>query len=204
MIKPIFKKQILRTLPALVVLISLAAPTLPHAGAQTLPQPQMQMPQFQQIPLSADIVEKFLESLPHVRASVKNLEKQHNIQPDGGLNTTLDAINAQMAATGQLNSVSQEYGFASFEEWSQTAQSIFLAHSANQMEAEGQGSINTQMQKALDEIRNDPSMSDSQKQMIISMMEQQFQSMSQLEPLPGNKEAVVPYADELEKAADEE
>lgn len=102
----------------------------------------------------------------------------------------------------QLEDVVQQHGFSSPEEWGKTGDRIFQAWSALEM-GEQSGQMNQEMAKAMEEINNNPNMSEAQKQQMREMMGGAMSAYEQAANAPEeDKRAVRPHMDALRSATD--
>lgn len=99
-----------------------------------------------------------------------------------------------------LKAVVQQHGFSSPEQWGETGDRIFNAWSAVEM---GQQSVpmNQEMARAMEEIENNPNMSEAQKQQMREMMGGAMSAMDHLKNVPeADKQAVRPHLEALRAA----
>ena len=98
---------------------------------------------------------------------------------------------------GRLEDIVQQHGFASAETWGKAGDRIFQAWSALEM-GEHSGQMNQEMAKAMEQINNNPNMSEAQKQQMRAMMGGATSAMEQAANAPeADKRAVQPFIDEL-------
>lgn len=97
----------------------------------------------------------------------------------------------------RLEEVVQQHGFSSPEEWGRTGDRIFQAWSALEL-GEQSGQVNQEMAKAMEEIDNDPHMSEAQKQQMREMMGGAMSAYKQAASAPeADKQAVRPHVQAL-------
>lgn len=102
----------------------------------------------------------------------------------------------------QLEEVVQQHGFSSAEQWGETGDRIFHAWSALEM-GEQSGEMNQEMAKALEEIDNNPHMSEAQKQQMRQMMGGAMSAYKQAANAPeADKRAVRPHLEALRAATE--
>lgn len=146
-------------------------------------------------PLNSGIVENFIASFPAILAKADELEEQYDVD-EGDASNPMEAFGAYMAHQGamaELNAIVTSHGFAGFADWLQAASSIAIAHA---FAREG-GQMDVQMAAAIEQIENNPNMTDQQKEAMIAQIEASAGAMSALRPSQENIDAVTPYADEL-------
>lgn len=99
-----------------------------------------------------------------------------------------------------LADVVREHGFANPEQWGVTGDRIFRAWSALEM-GEQSGQMNQEMARAMEEINNNPNMSEAQKQQMREMMGGAMSAMDHAAKAPeADKQAVRPHLDALRAA----
>ena len=81
-----------------------------------------------------------------------------------------------------MDTVVKPYGFKNFKAWLDDTISIAMAAGTTQ---------------AVEQIKNNPSLSDAQKEMMLQQMEASMGSVSAMRPPQGNIDAVKPCATEL-------
>ncbi|MEP1215491.1 MAG: hypothetical protein ABJM11_14835 [Marinobacter sp.] len=102
----------------------------------------------------------------------------------------------------RLEEVVQQHGFSSPEEWGKTGDRIFQAWSALEM-GEQSGQVNQEMAKAMEEIDNNPNMSEAQKQQMREMMGGAMSAYKQAANAPeADKRAVRPHLEALRAATE--
>lgn len=97
----------------------------------------------------------------------------------------------------QLEDVVEQHGFANPDAWAKTGDRIFHAWSALEM-GEQSDTMNQEMAKAMEEINNNPHMSEAQKQQMRDMMGGAMSAMETASNAPeADKRAVRPHLNEL-------
>ncbi|MDF0751633.1 hypothetical protein NLU14_15500 [Marinobacter sp. 71-i] len=100
----------------------------------------------------------------------------------------------------QLEEVVQQHGFSNAEQWGKAGDRIFHAWSALEMGKQS-GEMNQEMAKAMEEIDNNPHMSEAQKQQMREMMGGAMSAYEQAANAPeADKRAVRPHMDALRAA----
>ena len=98
---------------------------------------------------------------------------------------------------GELESLADNYGFDSVEEWATTGDQVFQAWMALEMEQQ-EPNMQAEMEAAMAEIENNPHMSEEQKAQMRAMMQSATTSMRTAQQAPESaKAAVRPFMDEL-------
>ncbi|TGN39323.1 hypothetical protein [Marinobacter confluentis] len=99
-----------------------------------------------------------------------------------------------------LQSVVREHGFDSPENWGETGDRIFRAWTAIEM-GQQSGQMNQEMARAMEEINNNPNMTEAQKQQMRQMMGGAMSAMDQAAKAPeADKQAVRPHMEALRSA----
>ncbi|AZR40948.1 hypothetical protein [Marinobacter salarius] len=102
----------------------------------------------------------------------------------------------------ELEAVVKQHGFSDAEQWGRTGDRIFQAWSAIEM-GEQSGQMNQEMAKAMEEINNNPHMSEAQKQQMRDMMGGAMSAMETASNAPeADKRALRPHLDALRAATD--
>ena len=102
----------------------------------------------------------------------------------------------------QLEDVVQQHGFSSAEEWGETGDRIFRAWSALEM-GEQSGQVNQEIAEAMEEINNNPNMSEAQKAQMREMMGGAMSAYEQAANAPeADKRAVAPHREALRAATE--
>lgn len=102
----------------------------------------------------------------------------------------------------EIEDVVQNHGFSSAEQWGQTGDRIFHAWSSLEM-GEQSGEMNQEMAKAMEEIDNNPNMSEAQKQQMREMMGGATSAFEAAANAPeADKQAVRPHLDALRSATE--
>ena len=102
----------------------------------------------------------------------------------------------------QLEDVVQQHGFSNAEQWGRTGDRIFHAWSALEM-GEQSGQVNQEMAKAMEEIDNNPNMSEAQKQQMREMMGGAMSAYKEAANAPeADKRAVRPHIEALRWATE--
>jgi len=181
---------------------ALAGIGLAASGAQVPAQAQThQLPP--QIQLTPELVEGFIASYPQLQALGDQLEQKYGkVEADPEDPSSFVTGFFQYAdARAQMEGIVQSHGIASIQDWVQVAYSVMLAYSFSER-GEGGGSVDSEMAEAIEQIKNDKNIPDTQKDQLIAMLQQQMAQISQLRPPAGNIEVVAEYADQIRPIAD--
>lgn len=194
--------RLFATLLAFAILSGSAAHAQAETDAsilETAPLPDVQPVQIQ---LSADVVQRYVESLPDTIALAREFDTKENAPPGS---TSLDDMPFLLApylfdpaAERRINSVLARFGFDNYAAWANAGYSIALAaESVNFGRVED---LTSQKGAAEREIRGDKALSDEDKQKAIEDLDAQFAALAEFEPLSGNREAVQPFLQRLRSA----
>lgn len=104
------------------------------------------------------------------------------------------------AMYSEIEDVVRQHGFSSAEQWASTGDRIFHAWSALEM-GEQSAQMNQEMARAMEEIDNNPNMSEAQKQQMREMMGGAMSAFEGAANAPeADKQAVRPHMDALRSA----
>ena len=149
---------------------------------------------YPQVKLTSAIVKAFVASYPTVKATADKVGKKYEVQGDRGDQT--GGWGGWMAATAgwaEMNAVVKPYGFSDFKTWLNTTINVALAYSFATHGAE----MDAGMAQAVEQIKNNPSLSDAQKKMMIQQMQASMGAVDTMRPPQGNIDAVKPYSAQL-------
>ena len=158
---------------------------------------QAQMPGQQQVSLTPEVVDRMIQSMPDVRRTAEGLQAKYDTGKLKFGNDPAGRWQAWLAysdASSALGQVCQKYGFKDFPSWVATFSSVAIAHAF----ARKGGGFDDQMAEAVEQIRNNPNMSDAQKEMMLKQIEVAAGSLGAMRPSQQNLDAVAPYGDQLE------
>lgn len=100
-------------------------------------------------------------------------------------------------AYDRMEEIVEDHGFDSMEEWGATGDRVFQAWMAVEME-EQHPEMAREMAAAMDQINNNPNLSEAQKEQMRAMMGGATAAMENARNAPeADKEAVRPHMDEL-------
>jgi hypothetical protein len=146
------------------------------------------------VPLTADAVQAFIASYPAVKAAADKLSKKYGVKRDDS--SEANAWGAWMTATAawaELNGTVTPYGYSDFQTWLATTISVATAYSF----AKEGGAMDAGMAQALDQIKNNPSLSDAQKKMMLDQLQAATGAVAAMRPPQENIDAVTPYLEQL-------
>ena len=149
---------------------------------------------YPQVTLTPAIVKAFIASYPTVKATADKIGQKYDVQGDSSDNT--GGWGAWMAATGawvEMNAVVKPYGFSDFKSWLDTTISVAMAYSFATHGAE----MDAGMAQAVEQIKNNASLTEAQKQMMIQQMKASMGAVDTIRPPQGNIDAVTPFSDRL-------
>jgi hypothetical protein len=155
-----------------------------------------------QIQLSADMVQRYVQSLPDTIALAREFDAKEKAPP---ASTNLDDIAFLLVpylfdpeAERRINTVLVQFGFDNYAAWANAAYSIALA--AESVSFGHIEDLTSQKGAAEREIRQDKTLSEDDKKKAIEDLDAQFAALAEFEPLPGNREAVQPFIQRLKSA----
>jgi hypothetical protein len=180
-----FNRSAARLAAAAVLAVALIASTIAFGAGKA---------GYPQVALTDAIVKQFIASYPAVRATADKIAKKYNVERDTSDQT--GGWGAWMAATSawsEMDAAVRPYGFKSFKVWLDDTINIAMAYAFASHGAE----MDAGMAQAAEQIKNNPSLSDAQKQMMLQQMQASMGSVNATRPPQGNIEAVKPYANQL-------
>ena len=160
----------------------------------------------QDVALTSDSVGKFITSLKEIR----EIDKKHggsgalSERNGAGAGNGWDPFDGAAkslrahAAYDEIKDAIGRAGYASPEAWAAAGSRIYRAYGALKLGPK-QGEMNSQMTKAKQQVMQSK-MSEAQKKQMLAMIDQQMSMLSNFQNVPdGDKQAVSPYMDALEK-----
>lgn len=173
---------------------------LPSAPLGAPPQVPSNM-QIQQVQLSPDLIQRFMASTPEMKVLSERIEAEQDALPAGAQDDPFNAMAGLFQVQryrNQVMSVIGKHGFTSPIEWVQTAFSSQIAL----MALEDGSTLRDQMNEALAEL-DASDLPEAQKEMLRQQFASQVGFIQDFTtPLPGNVEAVTPFADTLRQTLD--
>lgn len=183
-----------------------AAPeAAPGAAPETAPNRSgaaAQVPDFEpvQVQLTPELVKRYLDSFPELAALGRELNRKDPSAETSDMETGLAYLLIthlnNPEAVKQINEVLSKYNFASYSDWANVAESVSIAADAASNDTPEE-SLEQQRKDAEAEIRNDSSMSDSDKQAAIEELQSEYAALTTFQPLPGNPDVVKPFLDRI-------
>lgn len=161
-----------------------------------------QVPDFEpvQVQITPELVKRYLDSFPELAALGRELNAKDPSAETSDMETGLAYLLIthlnNPEAVKQINEVLSKYGFASYSDWANVAESVSIAADAASNDTPEE-SLEQQRKDAEAEIRNDSSMSDSDKQAAIEELQSEYAALTAFQPLPGNPEVVKPFLDKI-------
>lgn len=146
------------------------------------------------IALTPEIVGNYVAGYPKVKDRLDALSEELGTSDSDFSADNMAAKSAHEAARNDLNLIVAEYGFENYADWVTTTSSIIVAYT---FVREG-GGLDDQMQSFLDQIQNNPDMTDEQKQTMIDQMSGPMQAINANRPDQASLDAVAPYTSELD------
>jgi hypothetical protein len=188
------------------VLLALAAPMAPAFAQADAPAAATDI-EPQQVQLTGPQVEKFLASWPDLEALRAKFDKQFGAangeeeegDPLFALGTYLDKPEAK----AEIDKTLAKYGFASFADWANVAQSVMLAFGSADPQT-GPMDLDAEKKRVIDEIKADKNLTDSDKQQALKDLDEQFAALADFQPLPGNVDVVKPFVDKVRELFDQQ
>lgn len=125
-----------------------------------------QSPPKQRITLDAQSASRALDAIPAVFAVARNLEEvEIDVGPDSMASGFSDLAD-EPAAQDQLTAALGAYGFEGYSVWSATVRRIFATYGIIRSEGQAAPTVD----RALQQVLNDPAVPQSQKDAIVSSM----------------------------------
>jgi hypothetical protein len=128
--------------------------------------------------LTVDIVGNFAASYSDVKAKADELSAEYDV-PDGG--TATAAWQAWMGVGGakvELDASVSAHGFADFGAWIQAFSAIARAYAF----AKDGGALDNDMAAALEKIKDDPSIPQAQKDMLLQQLQASAGAIASMRP----------------------
>ncbi|MFD2230992.1 hypothetical protein [Alkalimarinus sediminis] len=157
-------------------------------------------------PLTQQNIEQWLNSIDSIQQWAEGQEALED-NPAEEVNDTFSAdmlINQLKAANlyHEAEDIIQKSGFDSAEEWADIQMRIIKSMIALEIEKEN---VDVDVQAQLDQIRNNPSIPDEQKEMMINMMQSSMKMMESMSNAsPADKAAIKPYIEQIRQKLESE
>jgi uncharacterized protein YneF (UPF0154 family) len=151
--------------------------------------------QVEQVTLTANAVEGLIASYADVKRTSEELKAQYGEPGEGGNDPASDwtAWLAVGGAKGALDSSVQAHGFDNFMSWLQVMTSVAMAYAF----VKDGGEMDASMAQAIEQIKNNPSLSAAQKEMMLQQMQASMGAVASIRPSQANIDAVKPYEEQL-------
>ena len=162
---------------ALAIMAAIVVFTLP-IGANA------QDDQFQQVELTAEMVEKFIAAQKLIREKATEIE-------------TADGDDQQLTAL--LGEIAKKAGFASFEEFDNVAANVTLIMAGISLETGVYTDPKDSIRVEMEDIKADASLTDVQRKALIEELDEAIKLTPDVK-FPKNVEVVKKYAKEIETA----
>lgn len=158
-------------------------------------------------PLTGNQIEKFMASMNDIQAwSEKNEHRFKADSDDESFDLSVDKIMSEMRdanAYDEIGDIVGKHGFASPEAWADTMVRVSKAMMANAIS--GMDGYKAQMQAQMQQMMNDPNISQEQKQQMMQMMQQTSSIADEVSDVdPADIAAVKPYMEKLQAQMMEE
>jgi hypothetical protein len=174
---------------AVALAVGMAAPAL--AVAQSPTSDAAPMPD--QVTLTPDMVQRFIDSWPDFKALGDKLATDRGVDPSAGTPTAAFSSWAKEAdAKAEIDAVVTKHGFASLQDWIGAADSVMIAFSYDEQELSEE-----RLAEILAEVEASPQVPPDQKAAAAAQVREYFAAARMLKPLPGNVETIEPFLDEL-------
>ncbi|MDI9243620.1 hypothetical protein [Marinobacter sp. CHS3-4] len=158
-------------------------------------------------PLTDDTIRSFIDSMKTFQSMegefeglTEELESQNNDMQMPDMSRIFSTSVEQMKgheAHRRMEDVVQEHGFDSTDSWARAGDRIFHAWTSIEM-GRHSGMMGEEMSQAMDQINNNPNMSEAQKEQMRKMMGGAMSAMEQASNAPeADKQAIRPYMHEL-------
>ncbi|MES2906753.1 MAG: hypothetical protein V4691_06995 [Pseudomonadota bacterium] len=160
----------------------------------------------QQVQLNADTVKRFITAFEDIKrwqkandvtASTKGGEEEEEAG-ENLLSPVQGAANSE-----QMQTMLKKHGFDNLDVWGQTAQSVMLAYGYADPEG-GLVDLDSNIQKSIEQIKNDADLSEEEKKEAVQNLENEYKSVAEMKPLPGNIDVVKPFVPQIKKMTESE
>ena len=158
----------------------------------------------EQVALTAQMVQNFVEGHADLEALAVDLAKQYGDRsetegddPVASLSAYQDIAEAKTRTAGLLT----KHGFPDLDSWELVTNSVLLAYQYVDPST-APPDINEEKAKARAEIEADKTLTPDSKQEAVKQLDEQYSSLLQYVPLPGNIEAVRPFAGRIKPIAE--
>jgi hypothetical protein len=158
-----------------------------------------------QVALSEKSVETFLAAHGELEALARAFAVQYGDRSDAEGDDPVAALPAFQdvpQAREKTMQVLSSHGFVDLDEWERVTNSVLLAYQYVDP-ADAPPDAEAEKAKARAEIEKDPSLSPEKKTAALAQLESEYATLLDYAPLPGNVEAVRPFAARIKPIAEE-
>lgn len=173
---------------------------LPNARAQLVPQPKNpqnpfapQGAELADVPLSAASIQNLISSFGALRAEFKDY------RPSGDAQGMQNYMQGNEAAFRKAESIVRAAGFKDFADWSAHFSKTMQTYMAYKMQQSSK--VNqAQLDRQIEAVRNDKSLTEEQKQMALNMMGMANMYTQMAEGVPeADLKTIKPFVGQLEQ-----
>ncbi|CAM5767412.1 hypothetical protein LMIY3S_02152 [Labrys miyagiensis] len=169
--------------------------------------------QDDQIKLSGPIIENFIAAHGELATLAAEFVKKYGDRsetPGDDPVASLPAFDNVADAKARTAALLAKYHFKDFDEFEIVTNSVMLAYQADVPDSGGdqgtpngsQVDLDAEKAKAKADVEADASLTPEKKKEALQQIEDQYASLQDSTPLPGNTEAVRPYLDKLRPIAE--
>lgn len=158
----------------------------------------------EQVALTPQVVENYLNAHAALETLARDLAKQYGDRSDTEGDDPVASLPAYQEipdAKSRTSAILSQYGFTDLDSLQLVASSVLLAYDYVDP-ANAPPDAAAEKEKAKADIEADTSLTPEKKQEQLQLLDQQYASVIQYKPLPGNVEAVRPYADRIKPIAE--
>jgi hypothetical protein len=160
------------------------------SGKQVDPvQVEKMAAEVRQVPLTADMVDRFIVSFKEMREVAKKFPDTK--LPDSVINEAPGSEFKHMAQDKReaMNAVATANGFKDLDEWSVVGSSIAMSYTYA-LQGKKPGELAKAIAMHISEVKEDPKLDPAQKEAQIAQLQDFGQKLARLEPTPDNFELV--------------
>lgn len=168
-----------------------------------------------QVKLTAPMVDTFIAAHADLSALARELTQKYGDRSDTPGDdpvASLPAYEDIPDARSRIAALLGKYGYKDFDELEIVTNSVMLAYQADIPDSTGDDAqtasdrpssdLDAEKAKAKAEIEADASLTPEKKKEALQQIDDQYASLQDLTPLPGNADVVRPYLDRLKPIAD--
>lgn len=155
-------------------------------------------------PLTNQQIEQWLSSIDSIQKWAESNEALQDESAQGPNDSfSADMLINQLKAANlydEAEDIIQENGFDSPEQWADIQMRIIKSMISLEIEKEN---VDADVQAQLDQIKNNPSIPDEQKEMMMNMMQSSMKMMESMSNAsPADKAAIKPYIQQIKQKLD--